>query len=128
MASSSLVALSLSVALQLVWDDGDSGKRATGSKFRLHDFDAAETWRAECPEERAEGYRAKAIAEALTEGRKVRERKFWYRDRFGRRVVDLDVDGKDLATALAEAGAGVQYDHDGGEAPPDWCKSASGDR
>lgn len=111
----------LAIGFQIHWDDGDSGRRATGSSFRLHNFDAPETWRAECPEERAAGYRSKAIAETITKGRRVRETRYWYKDRFGRRVVDLSADGHDLASELEKAGAGRIYDHDGGEAPPDWC-------
>ena len=109
------------IGLQIQWDDGDSGHRTSGSPFRLHNFDAPETWRAECPEERTAGYRAKALAETITEGRRVRETRYWYKDRFGRRVVDLSVDGQDLASELEKAGAGKKYDHDANEPPPDWC-------
>lgn len=112
------------------WSDGDSGRLSDGTKFRLHGVDAPETGSmkqrggANCEAERELGYEAKAAATELTRGREVFVTKVMGRDRYGRNVVSLSLDGKDVADLLVNGGTHQQWDYDGGEAKPDWCAAA----
>lgn len=109
------------------WSDGDSGRLSDGTKFRLHGVDAPETGSmkqrggAKCEVERALGYDAKAAAVELTRGRAVTVTQIMGRDRYGRNVVTLSMDGKDLAALLVESGTHRAWDYDGGAPKPDWC-------
>lgn len=116
------------------WSDGDSGRLSDGTKFRLHGIDAPETGSmkqrggAKCEAERALGYDAKAAAVELTRGREVTVRQIVGRDRYGRNVVTLVMEGDDLARLLVAGGTHRVWDYDGGEAKPDWCgPSAAGE-
>jgi endonuclease YncB( thermonuclease family) len=109
------------------WSDGDSGRLADGTKFRLHDVDSPETGSmkqrggAKCELERIKGYEAKEAAVELTRGKVARISHSYGPDRYGRLVVDLDVDGRDAATTLIAAGTHKSWDYDGGDRKPDWC-------
>lgn len=109
------------------WSDGDSGRLSDGTKFRLHGVDAPETGSmkqrggAKCEAERALGYDAKAAAVELTRGRAVTVTQIMGRDRYGRNVVTLSMDGEDLAALLVESGTHRAWDYDGGAPKPDWC-------
>lgn len=111
------------------WSDGDSGRLSDGTKFRLHGIDAPETGSmkqrggAKCEAERELGYDAKAVAVELTRGREVTVRKIVGRDRYGRNVVTLAMDGDDLGSLLVAGGTHRAWDYDGGDAKPDWCGS-----
>lgn len=111
------------------WSDGDSGQLSDGTKFRLHGIDAPETGSmkqrggAKCEAERALGYDAKAVAVELTRGREVTVTRIVGRDRYGRNVVTLAMDGEDLANIFVAGGTHQAWDYDGGEAKPDWCGS-----
>ncbi|MEZ5945421.1 MAG: thermonuclease family protein [Hyphomonas sp.] len=111
------------------WSDGDSGRLADGTKFRLHDVDAPETGSmnqrggAKCEAERELGYRAKETVLSLTRGKDLAVTADYGRDRYRRLVVDLSVDGQDLATLLIAAGSHAAWDYDGGAPKPDWCAS-----
>lgn len=113
--------------LSVYWSDGDSGRLSDGTRFRLHGVDAPETGGvggrggAECEAERAIGYEAKAAAVALTGRDGVRVARDYGIDRYGRLVVDLEVNGRDVGAALVEAGALQDWDYDGGKPKPDWC-------
>lgn len=112
------------------WSDGDSGRLSDGTKFRLHGIDAPETGSmkqrggAKCEAERALGYEAKAAATELTRGREVFVTQVMGRDRYGRNVVSLSLEGQDVAGLLVKAGTHQQWDYDGGDAKPDWCGGA----
>ena len=109
------------------WSDGDSGRLSDGTKFRLHGIDAPETGSmnqrggAKCETERALGFDAKAVAVELTRGRYVTVTQVTGRDRYGRNVVHLALDGEDVAGLLLAAGSHQVWDYDGGETKPDWC-------
>nr|WP_321360437.1 thermonuclease family protein [uncultured Hyphomonas sp.] len=109
------------------WSDGDSGRLADGTKFRLHGVDAPETgpldWAsgAKCERERELGYQAKAEVRALTRNRALTVSHDYGPDRYGRRVVDLSLDGQDLAARLVAGGTHKVWDYDGGAAKPEWC-------
>jgi endonuclease YncB( thermonuclease family) len=116
------------------WSDGDSGQLSDGTKFRLHGIDAPETGSmkqrggAKCEAERALGYDAKAVAVELTRGREVTVTRVMGRDRYGRNVVALSLDGEDMASLLIARGTHQAWDYDGGATKPDWCGSfASGE-
>lgn len=109
------------------WSDGDSGRLADGTKFRLHGVDAPETtsvkWYrgAKCEHERELGYLAKERVLELTRGKTLTVAHDYGRDPYQRLVVDLAVDGQDLAGLLIAAGTHKVWDYDGGDPKPDWC-------
>lgn len=111
----------------IYWSDGDSGRLPSGTKFRLHGVDAPETGSlkqrggAKCESERALGYTAKAEAVELTRHHEVRVTRDYGTDRYGRMVVDLEVDGMSVAIALVAAGTHQFWDYDGGDKKPTWC-------
>lgn len=125
------VALAAQAATQqdgiIYWSDGDSGRLPDGTKFRLHGVDAPETGSmrqrggAECEAERELGFVAKETVVELTRGKAVTVTRDYGQDRYKRLVVDLEVDGEDLASALVAGGTHRTWDYDGGAPKPDWC-------
>ena len=111
----------------IYWSDGDSGRLADGVKFRLHGVDAPETtstkWYrgAKCEHERELGFAAKAQVLELTRGKPIIVTRDYGRDQYDRHVVDIAIDGQDLATLLVQAGTHQVWDYDGGDPKPDWC-------
>ena len=114
-------------AARVYWSDGDSGRLADGTKFRLHGVDAPETgstkWYAgaRCEHERELGFAAKEKVLDLTRGKTLTVIRDYGRDRYGRLVVDLALDGQDLAALLVAGGSHKVWDYDGGARKPDWC-------
>ena len=115
------------VAAAVYWSDGDSGRLPDGTKFRLHGVDAPETgstkWvsGAKCEHERELGYAAKESVLALTRGKTLTVTHDYGPDRYGRRVIDLSLEGEDLAAQLVAGGSHQVWDYDGGDRKPDWC-------
>lgn len=109
--------------VQVDWVDGDSG-RINGQEFRLHGVDAPEgsPQRAQCQRERDLAGAASDAARALTQGRQVSVSRRHGADSYGRQVVDLSVDGRDVASQLVGAGKLKRWNFDSGEPKPDWCK------
>ena len=109
-------------AVRVTWVDGDSG-RLDGQEFRLHGVDAPEgsPQRAKCPRERELSSDAREAARNLTEGRSVSISRRYEQDEYGREIVDLVVDGMDVASQLVAAGKLKRWNFDGGERKPDWC-------
>jgi len=114
------------------WSDGDSG-RIDGAKFRLASVDAPETspvgsrYGAECESERILGLEAKTFVEDLTDSGNVRVSRQYGEDRYGRAVVELEVDGQDVAATGLDAGYLQSWPHDQASgralAPkPRWCR------
>jgi endonuclease YncB( thermonuclease family) len=105
------------------WVDGDSG-RINGREFRLHGVDAPEgsPQRAQCAQERALSGSARDAARVLTQGRTVRISRRYGNDGYGRQIVDLSANGRDVASQLLSAGKLKRWNFDGGEQKPDWCK------
>lgn len=113
------------------WSDGDSGRLSDGTRFRLHGIDAPETGSmnqrggAKCEAERELGYEAKAVAVEITRGLSVVVSEIVSRDRYGRNVVRLSLDGRDVADLLIGAGTHQVWDYDGRQTKPDWCPPAT---
>lgn len=111
----------------IYWSDGDSGRLPDGTKFRLHGIDAPETRSmkqiggADCESERELGYVAKETVVDMTRGKTVTVTHDYGPDRYERQVVDISIEGEDLATALIAAGTHQAWDYDGGDPKPDWC-------
>jgi endonuclease YncB( thermonuclease family) len=109
------------------WSDGDSGRLPDGTKFRLHGVDAPETRSlrqlggADCEAEREQGYLAKEKVIELTRGKEISVTHDYGLDRYKRLVVDISIDGEDLATQLVAGGTHQVWDYDGGAPKPDWC-------
>ena len=105
------------------WSDGDSGTM-DGDRFRLANVDAPEIGNPECEAERKRGREAKRAVRQMTgRGRVVIQREY-EPDRYDRRIVDLYVDGEDLAQTLMERGFAKPWSHRDGRAlraKPDWC-------
>ena len=113
----------------IYWSDGDSG-RINGTPFRLANVDAPETGGiggrggAKCEAERTLGYEAKAYMVELTRGATVTIERNYGEDLYGRLVVDLSVDHRDIATSGITAGHLRSWPHKKGRAlapKPDWC-------
>ena len=127
LAWSSLAPAEAQTVKSLYWSDGDSG-RIDGKDFRLANVDAPETGSgdkgARCEQERAKGYKAKEFMVELTRSGKITVTKTYDVDRYGRQVLDLAVNGKDLATAGKVAGQLRSWRHKGSkpqEPKPNWC-------
>lgn len=86
-------------------------------RIRVMGVDAPETFQAKCPAELDAGLRAKAFtAAALDRGPVTLERHG--RDRYGRTLAVVRIDGRDLAVLLIGAGLGRPYH---GERRRPWC-------
>lgn len=111
-----------SQTVRVTWADGDSG-RLDGREFRLHGVDAPEgsPQRAKCARERALSGDARNAARTITEGKAVRVSRRYGADSYGRELVDLSADGRDVATQLVAAGMLKRWNFEGGERKPDWC-------
>ena len=119
-----------SVPTSVEWVDGESG-RMNGRPFRLHDVDApaangvgAGVRAAACERESELGFEARAFMAELTRGKPVVMTASYGTDARGRQILDLSVDGEDIATAGLEAGMLKVWREDmRGEtgARPDWC-------
>lgn len=113
----------------IYWSDGDSG-RIDGIKFRLANIDAPETGRigqrsgAKCPEEVELGKQAKAFVISLTNNADLNIIKNYGEDRYDRLVIDLSVNGEDIATIGTRKGFYKSWKHKNGrsvEKKPSWC-------
>jgi endonuclease YncB( thermonuclease family) len=113
--------------LTVYWSDGDSGRLSDGTKFRLHGVDAPETGSmkqrggAKCESERILGFEAKEAALELTRGKTVTVSERRGTDRYERTVLDLSIDGNDVADLLVAGGTHRTWDYDGRQKKPDWC-------
>lgn len=107
----------------VTWVDGDSG-RLDGREFRLHGVDAPEgsPQRAKCAGERELSGAAREAARRITDGKQVRVARLHGQDDYGRLLVDLVADGRDVASQLVAAGRLKRWDFEGGERKPDWCR------
>ncbi|MAP94089.1 MAG: hypothetical protein CMK07_03965 [Ponticaulis sp.] len=117
------------VATDIYWSDGDSG-RLNGHSFRLANVDSPEKGGigsiggAKCELERERAFEAKAFIIELTRRADVRISKSYGDDRYGREVVDLEVNGQDLAEIGLREGVYQPWPHKGQRAmtkKPDWC-------
>jgi len=119
----------------IYWSDGDSGRITladlTVIKFRLDDWDAPETGgvgaaigAAQCELERDRGFKSKEfMVENTRDG--VSYVTSGESDNYDRLLVDVLVDGIDIAPLAASKGHLKSWRHDGKkalESRPDWCK------
>ncbi|PZO54899.1 MAG: hypothetical protein DCF16_04150 [Alphaproteobacteria bacterium] len=86
--------------------DGDTLRDAEGERYRVENIDAPETGpRSECPEERVLGAAATAyVAAWLQQARSVEAHPVGRRDRYGRVVARIEIDGVDLGERLITRG------------------------
>jgi len=111
----------------IYWSDADSG-RVNGEPFRLHGVDAPETGGvgarggAKCEPERVLGYNAKGWMVETTREANMAVTAVYGRDQYGRWVIDLSHNRRDLAKIAVVSGHLRDWDYDGGEDKPDWCK------
>lgn len=115
----------------LYWSDGDSGV-ANGVKFRMSNLDAPETGGvcariggSHCEEERRLGYLAKEYVVQLTRAGRVSVTGVHGYDGYGRQIIDLSVEGRDLRTLGLEAGHYRSWVFKNGRAShrkPTYCK------
>lgn len=83
--------------------DGDTVRdRRSGETYRIANIDTAETGdRARCPAERALGDDATAEARRLlASAREVRIKPIGRRDRYGRTLAHVEVDGRDFGSHM----------------------------
>jgi micrococcal nuclease len=101
--------------------------RAGDWDYRLAGVDAPETVRAACPRERVLGEAAASRARALIAGAAVVEAipadhrgdtPAFRRDRYGRRLARIELDGRDLGTLLIAEGRAVVWTPG---VKHDWC-------
>lgn len=106
------------------WVDGDSGM-LDGRGFRLYGVDAPEgsARRAGCASEMRRADAARNAVRALTRGGTVTVRRTHGTDRYDRELVSLDVDGRDVASALIASGHLRRWNYERGDPKPDWCGS-----
>ncbi|HVY85274.1 MAG TPA: thermonuclease family protein [Caulobacterales bacterium] len=85
--------------------DGDT-LRDGSERYRVENIDAPERGaRAECPEERALAEASRAyVAEWVSEARRVEAIPGGRRDRYGRVVARIEIDGDDLGERLIRVG------------------------
>lgn len=104
------------------WVDGDSG-RVDGRQFRLYGVDAPEgsPSRAKCAQEQALSGQARAAARSLTQRGDVTVRGYMGVDKYGRELLLLSVDGRDVASALVSKGHLQYWAYEAGQKKPDWC-------
>jgi len=91
-------------------------------KIRIVGLDAPETYQARCDSERQRGQRATAHLRRLLASGTITIRRQG-RDRYGRTLARVFVDGRDVAAIMIRAGHAVPYDCPRGRCPRriDWC-------
>ncbi|MDP3495522.1 MAG: thermonuclease family protein [Hyphomonadaceae bacterium] len=111
-----------SYIVDINWVDGDSGT-INGREFRLHGVDAPEgsPSKARCREERERAAQSRAAVRRMTRDSRIAVSTFHGADRYGRELVDLTVNGADLATLLAAKGHVKYWNFENRQPKPDWC-------
>ena len=98
--------------------DGDT-VRLAGETIRLIGFDTPETYRAECDSERQRGDAAtQRLRELLAQASSANLIFAPRRDRYGRDLAQLILDGRDVADTMV--GEGLAYRYRGGQRQA-WC-------
>lgn len=115
----------------IYWSDADSGRINGSLKFRLNSIDAPETGGvgaaiggAQCELERERGYAAKEWIVGLSREAELSITNEYGLDKYGRLIVDLSADGKDLGSVGVEAGFLKAWPHKGTKSlakKPKWC-------
>lgn len=115
-ALAAFIATTPALASDLRVIDGDTIV-VSGEHVRVKGLDAPEIRHAACPAEKAAGEASKAFVVKIVRDAEialVRDRK----DRYGRTVADVSVNGSDLADAVIAAGYGVRWTGQ----KHDWCR------
>lgn len=123
MTSLSETASALIVLGSITVIDGDT-LVIDGERVRLHGVDAPEINRPECPAEADLGRQSKAFVEGVVAANEQIElnNQQVKRDRYGRVVGKVSVNGRDLGEMTVGAGYAAPWDYDGGEKKPEWCE------
>ncbi len=101
--------------------DGDTitlNCRTSDGNARLVGFDTPETYRPGCSAENRLGQRAKIYLEQQLRQAKVIDPTIRGKDKYGRVLVQLKLDGVDLADVMVSAGLAVRYN---GAKRINWC-------
>ena len=103
--------------------DGDT-IHVDDERIRIVGLDAPETYQARCESERQRGHRATAHLRRLLAGGTITIRGQG-RDRYGRTLARVYVDGRDVAGLMIRAGHAVPYVCPRGRCPRriDWCSA-----
>jgi endonuclease YncB( thermonuclease family) len=101
--------------------DGDTIKAPYGVTYRLLGFDTPETRFARCDAELELGLAAKERLEELLSGGEVKVIETGKRDKYGRSLAHLTVDGRDVGDILIGEGLARPYR---GERRKSWCGGA----
>ena len=101
--------------------DGDT-IHVDDERIRIVGLDAPETYQARCESERQRGHRATAHLRRLLAGGTITIRGQG-RDRYGRTLARVFVDGRDVAGLMIRAGHAARYTCPRGRCPRriDWC-------
>ncbi|CUA90155.1 Staphylococcal nuclease homologue [Chelatococcus sambhunathii] len=105
--------------------DGDT-IHVDDERIRIVGLDAPETYQARCDSERQRGHAATAYLRRLLASGTVTVRRQG-RDRYGRTLARVYIDGRDVAAIMIRAGHAVPYDCPRGRCPRriDWCGGRS---
>lgn len=116
----------------IYWSDADSGRINGKIKFRLNSVDAPETGGvgaaiggAECEAERVQGFESKEWIVVYTKGKELRITNSYGEDRYGRLIVDLNVNDRDVSAEGVRTGHLKAWPHKGTKSlspKPDWCR------
>lgn len=101
--------------------DGDTITLADGEKIRVLGVDTAEI-KCRCPAECSLAIAARDFVQEQLDTRTVEIRRARGRDKYGRTLAYVLVDGRDLAALLIERGLGRAYN--GGRRKP-WCEGTA---
>lgn len=87
-------------------------------RARLTGFDTPETFEPGCRDEARLGHAATDRLSAMVRDAQTVDARLGAFDRYGRRLVGLSLDGRDVGTTLIGEGLALRYD---GGRRPDWC-------
>jgi len=121
--ASAAATVSSSKPIEIYWVDGDSGT-IEGRPFRLHGVDAPEgsPSRAQCNTERLRADEARSAVRRLTESGVVEIRKSHGSEKYGRELLSLSVDDRDVASFLVASGHVKRWNFEAGNAKPRWFR------
>lgn len=100
--------------------DGDT-VRFRGRRLRLLNIDAPEVRDYRCPAELDAGRRAKEALEQLIAGKAITIRFSGDHDQYGRDLVDLIVEGQDIAQVLIDRKLALPFGRGKNSAGAHWC-------
>jgi micrococcal nuclease len=98
------------VLSQPVVVDGDTIRDGHVETYRIENLDAPEIGRADCPAERAMGEAARALVQRwVAAADTVEAFPVGRRDRYGRVIVRVEIDGEDMGQMLIARGLAVHW-------------------